>query len=209
MPSLPHTTPSLRGRRLLPRIALLVAAFACAGAQAQTPAWPSKPIRIITGFPAGSATDAISRTLAEHLRAKLGQPVIVENRAGANGALGVAEVARAPADGHTILATNSSSITVNPQVYRKLGYVPERDFIPLTMVVSAPFILVVNPAAERTAGVNSVADLMALARSKPGQITYGSGGPGNLAHLGFEMIYNRANVKLSLILTCRFRRIES
>jgi tripartite-type tricarboxylate transporter receptor subunit TctC len=195
MPSLPHTTPSLRGRRLLPRIALLVAAFACAGAQAQTPAWPSKPIRIITGFPAGSATDAISRTLAEHLRAKLGQPVIVENRAGANGALGVAEVARAPADGHTILATNSSSITVNPQVYRKLGYVPERDFIPLTMVVSAPFILVVNPAAERTAGVNSVADLMALARSKPGQITYGSGGPGNLAHLGFEMINNRANVK--------------
>ena len=205
MPEITPRHPQQATRRLLPRLALALGLLACAGAQAQSPsqgaspgqpaAWPSRPIRIITGFPAGSATDGIARALAEHLRAKVGQPVVVENRAGANGALGVAEVARAPADGYTILATNSSSITVNPQVYRKLGYVPERDFTPLSMVVSAPFILVVNPQGERTGAVNTVADLMALARSKPGQLTYGSGGPGNLAHLGFELINNRAGIR--------------
>lgn len=166
-----------------------------AQAQAAPPNWPTKPIRLVTGFPPGSATDAIARTLAEHLRVKLGQPVLVENRPGANGVLGVTEVARAPADGYTLLVTNSSSITVNPQVYKKISYLPERDFTPLSMVVSAPFILTVNPTNERTASVNSVADLVALARSKPGQITYGSGGPGNLAHLGFEMINNRTGIK--------------
>lgn len=160
-----------------------------------TGAWPSKPLRLITGFPAGSATDGVSRALGEHLRATLGQPVTVENRAGANGSLGAAEVARAAADGYTLLVTNSSSITVNPQIYRKLPYLPERDFLPLSMAVSAPFILVVNPAGERTAQVNSLSDLLALARSKPGVLTYGSGGPGNLAHLGFEMINNKAGVQ--------------
>lgn len=205
----PHRPVPRKARRLVPRLALALGLLACAGAHGQgtpqpaapgaTPAqpvaWPTRPVRIITGFPAGSATDGIARALAEHLRAKSGQPVIVENRAGANGALGVAEVARAPADGYTILATNSSSITVNPQVYRKLGYVPERDFTPLSMVVSAPFILVVNPQGERTGAVNTVADLVALARSRPGQLTYGSGGPGNLAHLGFELINNRAGIR--------------
>jgi tripartite-type tricarboxylate transporter receptor subunit TctC len=148
--------------------------------------WPTKPIRLVTGFPPGSATDGIARVLAEQIRIKLGQPVVVENRPGANGALGAAEVARSASDGYTLLVTNSSSITVNPQVYKKLGYLPERDFTPVSMVVSAPFIMTINPANERLAGVNTVADLVALAKRKPGEITYGSGGPGNLAHLGFE-----------------------
>jgi hypothetical protein len=104
----------------------LTAAGLAAQAQAQAPApaqaWPTKPIRIVVGFPAGSSTDSIARVLADHLRAKLGQTVIVENKPGANGVLGVTEVARAPADGYTILATNSSSITVNPQIYRKISY---------------------------------------------------------------------------------------
>ncbi|MFN5512654.1 MAG: Bug family tripartite tricarboxylate transporter substrate binding protein [Burkholderiales bacterium] len=164
-------------------------------ARAQSQSWPNKPIRLITGFPAGSATDGISRALAEHLRTVLGQPVTVENRAGANGSLGAAEVARAASDGYTLLVTNSSSITVNPQIYRKLPYVPERDFVPLSRAVSAPFILVVNPAGDRTSGVNSLNDLLALARSKPGALTYGSGGPGNLAHLGFEMMNNKAGIQ--------------
>jgi tripartite-type tricarboxylate transporter receptor subunit TctC len=132
--------------------------------------------------------------LAEHLRAKLGQTVIVENKPGANGVLGVTEVARAPADGYTILATNSSSMTVNPQVYRKISY-KLADFAPVSMVVSAPFVLTVNATGERTAAVNTVADLVTLARALPGQLTYSSGGPGNLAHLGFEMINNRAGIK--------------
>lgn len=162
-----------------------------AGAQA----WPAKPIRIIVGFTPGSSTDSIARSLAEHLRVKLGTPVVVENRPGANGVLAVTEVARAPADGYTLLATNSSSMTVNHQIYKKISYLPERDFAPISMIVSAPFILTINPAGERTSSVNTVADLIALARAKPGQFTYGSGGPGNLAHLGFEMINNRTGIK--------------
>jgi tripartite-type tricarboxylate transporter receptor subunit TctC len=162
-------------------------------ALAQT--YPNKPIRFVVGFPAGSTTDAVARVLAEQVRNKLGQPTIVENRAGANGVLGVSEAARSPADGYTVLVTNSSSITVNPQVYKKISYSPERDFTALALVVSAPFILTVNPSNERTAGVNSLADMIALAKSKPGQLTYGTGGVGNLAHLGFELINNKVGIK--------------
>jgi tripartite-type tricarboxylate transporter receptor subunit TctC len=188
-----RNAPGSPGRILLAALLALLAVGVAARAHAQE--WPSKPLRIVVGFSAGSATDSVARVIAEHLRVKLGQPVLVENRPGANGVLGVTEAARAPADGYTLLATNSSSITVNPQLYKKIGYLPERDFTPLTMVVSAPFILTINPAGDRTGSVNSVADLVALARAKPGQLTYGSGGPGNLAHLGFEMINNRAGIR--------------
>jgi len=192
------TTHTFSRRRLMAAALALTAAGLAAQAQAQAPApaqaWPTKPIRIVVGFPAGSSTDSIARVLADHLRAKLGQTVIVENKPGANGVLGVTEVARAPADGYTILATNSSSITVNPQIYRKISY-KMADFAPVSMVVSAPFVLTVNATGERTAAVNTVADLVTLARALPGQLTYSSGGPGNLAHLGFEMINNRAAIK--------------
>jgi tripartite-type tricarboxylate transporter receptor subunit TctC len=181
-------------RALLGASLATLAAAASPSVRAQA-AFPTKPIRLITGFPAGSATDGICRAIAEPMRQKLGQPVIVENRAGANGAVGAAEVARAAPDGHTLLVTNSSSIVVNPQLYKKIGYLPERDFIPLTMAIQAPFIMTINPANERLAGVNSVAELVAIARAKPGQITFGSGGPGNLAHLSFEMINNRVGIK--------------
>lgn len=169
--------------------------LATAQTGAGTPAWPTRPLRFVTGFPAGSATDSVARAMAEHVRQRLGQPVVVENRPGANGALGASEVARAAPDGHTVLFTNSSSITVNPQILRKPPYLPERDFTPVTMVVSAPFIVVVNTAGERTAGIQTLAELVNLARSRPGQLTFGSGGPGNLAHLGFEMLNGRAGLK--------------
>jgi tripartite-type tricarboxylate transporter receptor subunit TctC len=158
-------------------------------------AFPNKQIRFVVGFPAGSTTDAVARVLAEQVRIRLGQPAVVENRAGANGVLGVSEVARSPADGYTVLVTNSSSITVNPQVYKKIPYLPERDFTALIMAVSAPFFLAVNPANERTAGVNTFTDLIALAKSRPGELNYGSGGVGNLAHLGFELINNKVGIK--------------
>ena len=187
-----NATRSSSRRRLIAAALALPAAGLSSQVRAQT--WPAKPIRIVVGFPPGSSTDSIARVVAEHLRAKLGQPVIVENKPGANGVLGVTEVARAPADGYTLLATNSSSITVNPQISRKISY-QAADFIPVSMVVSAPFVLTVNAGAERTASVNTVADLVTLARARPGQLTYSSGGPGNLAHLGFEMINNRAGIK--------------
>lgn len=186
-------------RRLLATTAALAigAALTLAPAAASAQAFPTKPIRIVVPFPAGSTTDMMARAVGEQLRVKLGQPAVVENRPGANGLIGVGEAARAPADGYTILATNSSSITVNPQLYKKATYNGERDFTPLSMVVSAPFILVVNPTGERTTQVNTVADLVAQARAKPGQITYGSAGPGNLAHLTFSMLGNRAGVQMT------------
>lgn len=180
-------------RRLISGLSALPIAGAFGPARAQ--AYPTKQIRFMVGFPAGSTTDAIARVLAEQVRARLGQPTIIENRAGANGVLGVSEAARAAPDGYTVLVTNSSSITVNPQVYKKIPYLPERDFTPLTMAVSAPFFLTVNPANEKTAGVSNFAELVALAKTKPDVLTYGSGGVGNLAHLGFELINNKTGIR--------------
>jgi tripartite-type tricarboxylate transporter receptor subunit TctC len=166
--SAPRATRGIPRRRAV-GYALCIAAglLVPTAGRAQGPAYPAKPIRIVVGFPAGSTTDMLARAVAEHWRAKLGQPVIVDNRPGANGLLGAAEVARAAPDGYTLLATNSSAITINPQIYRKAGYLPERDFLPLSMVTSAPFIAVVNAGAERTSGVNSIPDLIALARGRP------------------------------------------
>lgn len=175
---------------LLVPLALWVVVFAPA---AQAQAWPSKPIRVVVPFPAGSTTDNVGRVVAEQLR-KSGQTVIVDNKIGANGVLGATDVARSPGDGYTIMVTNSSSVAINPQLYKKLGY-ETRDFTPVMMMVSAPFFLVVNPAHDKMAAVNNVADLVALAKARPGQLTYGSAGPGNLAHLGFETINNRAGIK--------------
>lgn len=169
-----------------------LALMLCASA-ASAQAWPSKPIRVLVPFPAGSTTDAVGRVVAEQLR-KTGQTVIVDNKIGANGVLGASEMARAPADGYTIMVTNSSSVTVNPQLYKKLGY-DTKDFAPVMMMVSAPFILVVNPGNERTASINTVADLVAVAKARPGVLTYGSAGPGNLAHLGFQTLNNRAGLQ--------------
>lgn len=184
---------SFRRRVLLLLFAMLGLAAAPAGT-AQAQGYPNKPIRIVVGFPPGNTLDTISRVIGEHLRVKLGQPVIVENKPGANGVLGVTEVARASPDGYTLLATNSSSIVVNPQLYKKLGY-QAADLAPLTMVVAAPMILTVNPTNERVASVNNVADLVALAKARPGELAYASGGLGNLAHLGMTMINNRAGIQ--------------
>ena len=175
--------------------ALAVTYSIASHAQAQTAVFPVKPLRIIVGFPPGSSTDSIARASADHLRLKLGQPVVVDNRPGANGVLAATEAARAAADGYTLLATNSSGITVNPQLYKKITYQPQRDFTALTMSVSAPFILTINPSSERTASVHTVADWVALARARAGQLTYGSAGTGNLGHLGFEMINNRSGTR--------------
>ena len=182
-------------RRVYLATGLAVLCAVAGHAQAQAAAFPNKPLRIIVGFPPGSSTDSIARASADHLRLKLGQPVVVDNRPGANGVLAATEAARAAADGYTLLATNSSGITVNPQLYKKITYQPERDFTALTMSVSAPFILTINPSSERTGAVHTVADWVALARARPGQLTYGSAGAGNLGHLGFEMINNRTGTR--------------
>ena len=165
-----------------------------AAALAQADNWPGKPIRMVVPFPAGSFTDTIARVMSDGLARALGQPVVVENKAGANGLIGVSEVARAAPDGYTLLVTNSSSITINPQLYKKSPY-QATDLTPVTTMVEAPFILVANPEWAHKNKIGSMKDLLEYSRSNPGLLSYGSAGPGNIAHLSYVMLSNRAKIK--------------
>jgi len=161
---------------------------------AQEKSWPTKSIRIVVPFPAGSSTDTMARLLADSFSKALNQPVIVENKGGANGSIGAAEVARSAPDGYTLLGTNSSSITVNPLLYKNSQYKAD-DFAPIALVLDAPFILNVNPAWAEKNSINSVKDLVAFAKKHPNEVTYGSAGQGNLAHLAFALLGNEAQFK--------------
>jgi tripartite-type tricarboxylate transporter receptor subunit TctC len=188
-------------RRLLGGLLAAGAAVAALPAAAQSPAqgFPSKPIQIVVGFAAGTTTDTIARVAAEQLRTRLGQPVVVINKPGANGVIGATEVARATPDGHTLLVTNSSSITVNPHLYRKLGYAMA-DFAPVTLVTSAPLILTLNPTNERTGHIRTVADLVTWAKARPGALSYAAAGPGNITGLTFRILNNHAGIKANEVL---------
>jgi len=157
------------------------------GVHAQS--WPSRPVRMIVPFAAG-APDAAARILAQPLQAQLGQPVLVENRPGANGVPGTEAVARAEPDGHTLLMV-STSIAINPSLYRKLPFDVQRDLEPVAGVVTGPgYILVVNPSLP----VHSVRDLIAFARTPGRSLTYGTPGFGNALHLATEMFTSRAGI---------------
>lgn len=186
----------------------LVAAASVAGASAvglsptmafaRDNKWPAKLIRMVVPFPAGSITDAMARLLANHLSKSLGQSVIVENKGGANGSIGATDVARAAPDGYTVLATNSSSITGNPLIYKNSPY-KAADFAPISLILDAPFILNVNAEWAKEHSINSVKDLVAFARSHPSDLSYGSGGVGNLAHLAYVMLSNEGKFKATHI----------
>ena len=163
--------------------------FACGVAQAQT--YPSKPVRIVIGFPPAGATDVVARTVGDKRGAPLGQAVIVDNRPGAASNIAAELVAIAPKDGHTLfLGTVSTSI--NPSLYRKLAYDPLRDFAPITQVTGTPFVFVVHPSLP----AKSVKEFIALARSRPGELSYGSAGAGSGAHLFVEMFAAMSGVKV-------------
>jgi tripartite-type tricarboxylate transporter receptor subunit TctC len=181
-------------RRVGAIVAIGCLALTAAHAQDVAKPWPNKPLRIVVGFPAGSVTDTVARVVAEQLTKTLGQPVVVENKPGANGAIGVGEVARATPDGYTLLVTNSSSITINPQLYKQITY-KASDFAPITMIIEAPFILAVNPEWAQKNSVDSIQALIRYAQAQPDKLTYGSGGQGNMAHLSFVSLSNRANIK--------------
>jgi tripartite-type tricarboxylate transporter receptor subunit TctC len=145
--------------------------------------YPSKPVRIIVPYAAGGGTDALARFLASGLEKRLGQPFIIENRPGQGTATGGLFVARAAPDGYTLLAATSSTLAFNPSVYKKLPYDPVVDFSPITLIAAVPFVLVVNPALP----AGSVADLVRLAKSKPGELSYASGGMGAPHHIYMEL----------------------
>jgi tripartite-type tricarboxylate transporter receptor subunit TctC len=174
------------------RVGLLAAGALASPALAQD-TFPSRPVRIIAGFAAGGGVDLVARLLAEPMRAYLGQPVIVENNAGAGGQIGAQNVARAAPDGYTILLGTAGEIAAGPQLYgAALPFNPTTAFEPLSLAVRVPNLLAVGaPIAAR-----SVAELVAMAKAQPGRLTYGSGGVGNLTHLNGELFARVADVQL-------------
>ncbi len=194
-----QTTVTTSRRCAIVMASLLMLTGAMTGpAAAQTAGWPNKPIRMIVPFPAGSFTDTVARVVSERLTKSLGQPVVVENKAGANGLIGAGEAARSAPDGYTVMVTNSSSVTINPQVYKKGSYKP-KDFAPVTLILEAPFILVTNPEWAHKHAISTVQDLSRFASQHPGKVSYGSAGPGNIAHLSFAMLNNRAKIETTHI----------
>jgi tripartite-type tricarboxylate transporter receptor subunit TctC len=161
--------------------ALLIAASAAAAA-----AFPEKPIRIVIGFPAGGPLDQHARLLSERLQAVLGQPIIIDYKAGAGGTVGAQEVMKATPDGYTLMLANTGVMVINPALYAKLPYQTTRDFTPIARTAMQPLALLVNPKLP----VNSLKEFVDYARVRPGQVNYGSAGNGGISHLVPEMFKN-------------------
>ena len=168
-----------------------LAVMAPAGAQAAT-AYPSKPIRLLVGFPPGGSTDILSRQVGVRLAESLGQQVVIDNRAGAAGNLASELVARGNPDGYTLLMATVSSHGINPGLYKKVPYDPVADFAPVTLIASYPLILAVNPGVP----VKNVKELIALAKGKPGALRFGSSGNGSPGHLSGEIFKNMAGIDI-------------
>ena len=160
--------------RIITAIAILLAGLSAAQA------WPDRPIHMVVGYAAGGTTDVMARLVAERLAARLGQPVIVENRPGASGNIGATFVAKAPADGTTILMATPGQAAMNQFMYERMPYDTDKDFVPLAYVASTPSVLVVSPTLD----VASTADFLAKMKARPGGANFGSAGMGSTGHLG-------------------------
>jgi tripartite-type tricarboxylate transporter receptor subunit TctC len=160
------------------------------GATAQT--YPSKPVRLISPYPPAGVNDLLARILAPKLGEFLGQPVVVDNRAGATGNIGAEIVAKSPPDGHTLLMGQAGNLTINVSLMAKMPFDPVRDFAPITLVAATPNVLVVHPSLP----VKSVKDLVALAKAKPGMINYATSGIGSPGHLAAELLNKSAGIKM-------------
>jgi tripartite-type tricarboxylate transporter receptor subunit TctC len=157
--------------------------------------YPTRPVRIVVPYAAGGGTDALARFLAHGLERRLGQPFIIENRPGQGTATGATYVARSPADGYTLLAATSSTLAFNPTVYKRLAYDPTTAFAPVSLIAAVPFVLVVHPSLP----VKSVAELVALAKAKPGELSYASGGSGAPHHIYMELLKSMTGIDVKHI----------
>lgn len=160
----------------------LVLGLAAPGAFAQS-AWPTRPVTLVVPFPPGGGTDTGTRILGEQLARRWGQPVLIENKSGAAGAIGADLVAKAKPDGHTLLMGNIGTQAINPSLYPRLPYDPDKAFMPVSLVAELPLALMVHPGVP----ARTVAELVALAKSRPGQLSYSSSGAGGGPHLAAEM----------------------
>lgn len=171
----------------LDRRALLGAAALLPWAARAQAAWPSKPVRIVVPFAAAGTTDILARALAPELSRVFGQPFVVDNKPGAGGNTGAAEVAKAAPDGHTLLMGTVGTHAINPSLYPKMPYDHVKDFAPVTLVAGVPNVLVMNPAAAQRLGVNSVADFVKALKANPGRLNMASSGNGTSIHLAGEL----------------------
>ncbi len=179
--------------RLLAMIVAGLLAAGAAAAQTGDATWPDRPVRLIVPFPAGSSTDIISRILAQRLSTRLGQQVVIDNRVGASGNLGADAVAKAAPDGYTIGIATASTHAVALSLSPNLPYDPIKDFAPVGMIGSAPYVLVVYPGLP----ASNLAELIALAKAKPGALNYGSAGVASLAHLASALFATMAGIDIT------------
>lgn len=173
----------LRMRNLMHMTVGMVAACALGPAAAADAPYPGKPIRIIDPFPPGGVSDTVARYLGQKLSESLGQPIVVDNRAGAGGVVGSDAAAKSAPDGYTLLLAGVGPLTVAPSLYAKLPYDPQRDLQPITQLTSGPLLLVVHPSLP----AKNLQGLIALAKSRPGQLNFASGGTGTSNHLAAEL----------------------
>ncbi len=171
---------------------IVVCAFALAPSIAEAQSWPNRPVRLISPFAPGGGADITSRAIAQKLSTTLGQQVVVENRGGAGGMIGVDMAAKAPADGYTMVLGTIGPIAINPSLYKKMTYDPMRDLIPVSQAANALNVLVVHPSLP----AKNVKEMIAIAKARPGQMNYGSSGPGATDHLAGELFNVLAGVKM-------------
>jgi tripartite-type tricarboxylate transporter receptor subunit TctC len=182
LPALPTPDTTMQLKTLLVATTCAIAALTATATHAQT--YPNKPIRMIVPFPPGGGVDFMSRILGQKLNERLGQQVVIDNRAGANGITGLQVMMASPADGYTIASASAGPLSVNPSVYKNLPYDPLRDFTNIARVCDFPLLLLVHPSLP----VKNVRELIALSKSKAGQMSYGSSGAGNSDHLAAELL---------------------
>ncbi|HLK83851.1 MAG TPA: tripartite tricarboxylate transporter substrate binding protein [Xanthobacteraceae bacterium] len=174
-------------------LASLVAAQLSALAPVAAQVYPSRPVTVVVPFAAGGGNDILARLLAQHMGQALGQQFVIENRAGAGGTIGARAVAKAPPDGHTLMVAHSGVFAIAPALYADPGYDPRRDFTPIGLIASYQQILVTHPSLP----VRSISDLIALARKRPGKITYATAGVGSGSHVSTELLAMMADIKLT------------
>ena len=167
-------------------VAVLALASGIAAAQ-----YPNKPIRLVVGFAPGGAADTVARAYSDQISRALGQPVVIENRAGAGSSIAAENVAKSPADGYHVLIASPASISVNPALNPKIGYKPS-DLAPVTRISASPLVLVVNPST----GINSVKELVAAAKKDPGKLNYATSGVGSAPHFGAALFSQVAGIKM-------------
>ena len=171
--------------------ALAVAAGLCVAAPAGAETYPSKPVRLIVPYAPGGSVDLLGRVLAQSMQDGLGQPVVVENRAGAGGAIGIEAVAKSPPDGHTLVMSGSGAITVNVHL-AKLAYDPLKDLAPVSMLTTVPIVVAVHPSLP----VKSVAELVAYAKARPGTMSFSSNGLGSVSYLAAELLKHMTGIAM-------------